>query len=611
MVSDAPKPGWHAANKTLLTQRRFLAASTLTKTFGYRNMTTHLWAHQCALSAALAALLTCQFATAQSAGSSPRTWTSKDGRFSINASLVSFANRIVKLQKGDGDELDIPVDRLSFADQEYISSERDWGRVWRNRAGKALFVAQFETIVGDRVKLTAITGKTVHVKLSALDAESREMVQSRGSDPTTSGTDQQTTPGASSMFTGPFDPEASEKTIRRRIADCVAKSRRIRIDGNAADWRGLPTLYSSAPIEDGSRDIVGVAIAPRESDLLVMIQTRQRPSTTPYSFYIRVDFYGQPSRDFQIGLSTSSAQKIKVYDEANRSETIVDKTFGGVNVKIRDVIEAQIPYAAIAAELPQAMAAVLAGDKARPFIRVEAFSFDHESRQIADHGPASASFRFLPKAYPLDGPPPGDVRNAVPFSVPFDGKWLVGHGAMGYITHLDIHAYDFYIVDHRLKPARVVQSTKNRDYYSWERPIRSPIEGRVTRLEKEHPDAIPTQKERNRANKVVLAVLGDDSLQLRMLHFKQSTIGLEEGQKLKTGDPVALCGNSGLTGFCHLHMDLTETTPESSSSRPIAFEQAIVSLNPVPNDPWTRYVENWEIRAGVFVETSANSMTEP
>jgi hypothetical protein len=39
-----------------------------------------------------------------------------------------------------------------------------------------------------------------------------------------------------------------------------------------------------------------------------------------------------------------------------------------------------------------------------------------------------------------------------------------------------------------------------------------------------------------------------------------------------------------------------------SATVPIAFDKAIVSLNPIPDDPWTRYVENWEIRAGVFVE---------
>ena len=37
-------------------------------------------------------------------------------------------------------------------------------------------------------------------------------------------------------------------------------------------------------------------------------------------------------------------------------------------------------------------------------------------------------------------------------------------------------------------------------------------------------------------------------------------------------------------------------------SVPVAFDKALVSLNAGCNGPWTRYVENWEIREGVFVE---------
>ena len=52
-----------------------------------------------------------------------RNWKSADGRFSIKAVLVKFADGIVHLKKADGKTIKVPHDKLSSPDQAYLS---DW-----------------------------------------------------------------------------------------------------------------------------------------------------------------------------------------------------------------------------------------------------------------------------------------------------------------------------------------------------------------------------------------------------------------------------------------------------------------------------------------------------
>jgi len=394
----------------------------------------------------------------QTPNESNRTWKTIDGKFSVDAEFVSFSDGNVKLKKNDGSEIDVPLARLCFADHGFLSQSLNW-----------------------------------------------------------------TAPGAPTIIEVPTDVASSDNAIRNKIATCVQLSKKLKINGNADDWHALPTLTSNARIEDGSRDIERVGIAPREKDLVVMIQTRDRPSEAPFSFYIRVDFQGRRSQpNFQLGISASTDQKLKVYDENEGRKTLVDTMISRVQVKIRDVVEIRIPYAVIKSELPKSIADKLSGSNCRPYIRVEAFSFDQQSRSIVDHGPSVASFRFLPNDFQLDETPPGSDRAALPISIPFDGKWLVGHGAMGFLTHLNIHAYDLYRVDHLGASSKKRQSSNNADYYSWGLPLKTPLDGRVIRIEDEHIDSKPLQKQSSRSNKVVLSVAGNDELQLHMIHLQQN-----------------------------------------------------------------------------------------
>lgn len=52
-----------------------------------------------------------------------RTWTDSDGKFTIRAKFLKFSDSKIYLQKEDADKIEVPMRRLSKADQEWVRSE--------------------------------------------------------------------------------------------------------------------------------------------------------------------------------------------------------------------------------------------------------------------------------------------------------------------------------------------------------------------------------------------------------------------------------------------------------------------------------------------------------
>jgi len=67
----------------------------------------------------VAALTVCLLGTQAAPG---RRWTDSTGKYSVEAELVSIEDGQVRLRKTDGQEITVPMDRLSEADQRYLES---------------------------------------------------------------------------------------------------------------------------------------------------------------------------------------------------------------------------------------------------------------------------------------------------------------------------------------------------------------------------------------------------------------------------------------------------------------------------------------------------------
>lgn len=119
---------------------------------------------------------------------------------------------------------------------------------------------------------------------------------------------------------------------------------------------------------------------------------------------------------------------------------------------------------------------------------------------------------------------------------------------------------------------------KNESYGCWAQPILSPIDGVIV----ESVDGVPdnTPSEMNRAMKMgnYVKVKSDDGFVVVLSHFKNGSNATRTGQRVKAGDLLALCGNSGRSTEPHLHLHVqSEITSESSVALRAVFQKLIVN----------------------------------
>ncbi len=62
----------------------------------------------------------------------PKTWTSKTGKFKVEASFVALSKGVVVLRRDDvGKQIRIPLAKLHVDDQKWVMEATGWGRFER------------------------------------------------------------------------------------------------------------------------------------------------------------------------------------------------------------------------------------------------------------------------------------------------------------------------------------------------------------------------------------------------------------------------------------------------------------------------------------------------
>jgi len=408
-----------------------------------------------------------------------------------------------------------------------------------------------------------------------------------------------------------FAPDAGpSKTGDAAVYQKIEELRRavagLRIDGRDHDWRAVPQFgdVRGDAGEDSRRDIVAAAIAPTKDYLAILLRTAAKPSTERWVFYFQVDMFGNTDNDFRIEVESPERVNIRLFGpdmQLGEPRKLPD-----AKVAIRDVVELRIPYREIAAALPEDQAELVSGPKARPWVRVQTQTWDAGAQRQADFGPAAASFRLIQTPYPLDVALPQRPCKPWAIDLPVRGEWFVSQTAFGRFSHRDLWAYDMIVVDAGGYQSNPPDSKTSADYYAWDRPVSTPVAGRVHRARSnaaDIPAGEPPQAD-TPSNEVLIDV--GERYGLNLLHFKQGSLKVNRGDQVRVGQQIGLVGNSGFSRAPHLHVALWH----KNKTVPLAFRNVRVGLNLGPHDPWAREFSAWEPRMGCFVE-SINARSSP
>ena len=167
---------------------------------------------------------------------------------------------------------------------------------------------------------------------------------------------------------------------------------------------------------------------------------------------------------------------------------------------------------------------------------------------------------FLIKEF-TDTSLPKITRNTTKLKLPFNGEWIVVWG--GDTKELNYHvesnaqknAFDILIFGENGKSYKN-DGTANEDYYAFGKEITAPCDGEVVISLDDMINNKPTYMETKRAEGNNVVIKTDAGEFLLFAHFKQNSIKVKQGQHVKQGEVLGLCGNSGHSSEPHLHFHI-------------------------------------------------------
>jgi hypothetical protein len=167
---------------------------------------------------------------------------------------------------------------------------------------------------------------------------------------------------------------------------------------------------------------------------------------------------------------------------------------------------------------------------------------------------------FLPHKADIPVPDKHETR----LSLPFKGQWLVFWG--GDTKELNQHhdvlnqrfAFDFLGADDKGKTHKG-EGNLNENYFAFGREILAPADGIVTDVINGVRDNIPGSMNPYSALGNAVFIQHRENEVSVLAHLKLDSIKVKVGDKIKRGQLLGLCGNSGNSSEPHLHYHLQNT----------------------------------------------------
>jgi murein DD-endopeptidase MepM/ murein hydrolase activator NlpD len=153
---------------------------------------------------------------------------------------------------------------------------------------------------------------------------------------------------------------------------------------------------------------------------------------------------------------------------------------------------------------------------------------------------------------------------ALTLTLPFDGVWGVVQGFDSGDTHRGYAAYalDFAPPQDVAGFARLAHPRLT-DFACYGRPVLAPADGTVVRIATTFPDLAPYARAHKKVGGGNFVIIQHaPAIFSELVHLQAGSVLVAVGQKVRRGQPVAACGNSGNARTPHLHLGLlTSITP--------------------------------------------------
>jgi len=191
-------------------------------------------------------------------------------------------------------------------------------------------------------------------------------------------------------------------------------------------------------------------------------------------------------------------------------------------------------------------------------------------------------------------------RNKTKLSLPFMGSWFVVWG--GDTKELNYHvqnraqknAFDIIQVDSSGKSFRTDGKT-NEDYYAFGKEILAPCDGKVVQVVDGVKDNVPGEMNTYNVGGNTVIIKTANNEYLVFCHFKHNSILVKEGQDVRQGEVLGLCGNTGNSSEPHLHFHIQDVENMNiATGIKCYFDQVMVNgqlktdYSPIQND----HIEN-------------------
>lgn len=179
-------------------------------------------------------------------------------------------------------------------------------------------------------------------------------------------------------------------------------------------------------------------------------------------------------------------------------------------------------------------------------------------RAFFDHSDVIVGMMLMP----LQSYPETDQQfTKMEYQMPITEEWFVGWGGTNelanyhYAIESQRYAYDLLVM--KDDSTYNGDPTQNESYYAFGKDVIAPADGTVVAIESNIPDNEPVgvMNEKQLAGNYVVIDHGNGEYSL-IAHLKYQSLTVHVGDKVKRGDVIGQCGNSGNSSEAHIHFQV-------------------------------------------------------